>query len=51
MSIEMSKASATVTKERVAQPVPWTKRLASGRVYLGALIVLVWGLVPSTGWS
>ncbi|MGW4329368.1 carbohydrate ABC transporter permease [Nocardia sp. NPDC004573] len=35
-----------VTDESVAQPVPWTKRLGSVRVYLGALIVLVWGLAP-----
>ncbi|WP_201298006.1 carbohydrate ABC transporter permease [Nocardia sp. CY41] len=35
-----------VTDESAAQPVPWTKRLGSVRVYLGALIVLVWGLAP-----
>ncbi|WP_084515682.1 carbohydrate ABC transporter permease [Nocardia acidivorans] len=46
MSIDMSKAPATAVKERAPQPVPWAKRLASGRVYLGALIVLVWGLGP-----
>ncbi|MFI5778277.1 carbohydrate ABC transporter permease [Nocardia sp. NPDC051570] len=26
--------------------MPWTKRLGSARVYLGALIILVWGLGP-----
>ncbi|MGV9676074.1 carbohydrate ABC transporter permease [Nocardia sp. NPDC003482] len=26
--------------------VPWSKRLGSARVYLGALIILVWGLAP-----
>ncbi|MFB7720452.1 MULTISPECIES: carbohydrate ABC transporter permease [unclassified Nocardia] len=46
MSIDMSKAPAAPVKKPVAQSVPWTKRLASGRVYLGALIVLVWGLGP-----
>ncbi|BDT93471.1 MULTISPECIES: carbohydrate ABC transporter permease [Nocardia] len=35
-----------VTDESAAQPIPWTKRLGSARVYLGALIVLVWGLAP-----
>lgn len=35
-----------VTDESAAQPIPWTKRLGSVRVYLGALIVLVWGLAP-----
>ncbi|MEU2037971.1 carbohydrate ABC transporter permease [Nocardia niwae] len=34
------------TGESAAQKVPWTKRLGSARVYLGALIVLVWGLAP-----
>ncbi|MGY4098253.1 carbohydrate ABC transporter permease [Nocardia sp. R16R-3T] len=29
-----------------AAQVPWTKRLGSVRLYLGALIVLVWGLAP-----
>ncbi|OJF84980.1 sugar ABC transporter permease [Nocardia seriolae] len=28
------------------QAVSWGKRLTSGKVYLGALIVLVWGLAP-----
>ncbi|AYF76049.1 carbohydrate ABC transporter permease [Nocardia yunnanensis] len=30
----------------VRQPVSWGRRLTSGRVYLGALIVLIWGLAP-----
>ncbi|MBH0778623.1 carbohydrate ABC transporter permease [Nocardia sp. NEAU-351] len=29
-----------------AARVPWTKRLGATRVYLGALIVMVWGLAP-----
>ncbi|WP_084161043.1 carbohydrate ABC transporter permease [Nocardia sp. BMG51109] len=29
-----------------AAPVPWSKRLKSARLYVGALIVLVWGLAP-----
>ncbi|WP_028475830.1 carbohydrate ABC transporter permease [Nocardia sp. CNY236] len=29
-----------------AQSVPWTKRLGSVRLYLGAAIVLVWGMAP-----
>ncbi|WP_405487097.1 carbohydrate ABC transporter permease [Nocardia sp. NBC_00511] len=33
-------------KTPVRQPVSWGRRLTSGRVYLGALIVLVWGLGP-----
>ncbi|WP_174553160.1 carbohydrate ABC transporter permease [Nocardia beijingensis] len=36
---------AVTEKPAVAQ-VPWTKRLGSVRLYLGALIVLVWGLAP-----
>ncbi|MBF6075560.1 carbohydrate ABC transporter permease [Nocardia beijingensis] len=36
---------AVTEKPAVAQ-VPWTKRLGSARLYLGALIVLVWGLAP-----
>ncbi|MEU0543308.1 carbohydrate ABC transporter permease [Nocardia sp. NPDC005978] len=38
--------AATAPKAPAPQAVPWTKRLASARVYLGALIVLVWGLGP-----
>lgn len=33
-------------RKPVPQPIPWTKRLTSGRVYLGALIILIWGLGP-----
>ncbi|MGY2119583.1 carbohydrate ABC transporter permease [Nocardia gipuzkoensis] len=39
-------AEKPVPGQRGAQPVPWTKRLGSVRLYLGALIVLVWGLAP-----
>ncbi|WP_459963088.1 carbohydrate ABC transporter permease [Nocardia sp. IFM 10818] len=39
-------APVPVARTTVRQSVPWTKRLASGRVYLGALIVLIWGLGP-----
>ncbi|WP_228833922.1 carbohydrate ABC transporter permease [Nocardia abscessus] len=39
-------AEKPVTGQPAAQPVPWTKRLGSVRLYLGALIVLVWGLAP-----
>ncbi|MFJ4658722.1 carbohydrate ABC transporter permease [Nocardia sp. NPDC088792] len=33
-------------RKPVPQPISWTKRLTSGRVYLGALIILLWGLGP-----
>lgn len=47
MSISMTKQpDATLAGKSAAQQIPWTKRLASGRVYLGALIILVWGLGP-----
>jgi multiple sugar transport system permease protein len=36
----------TVTTKTPAAQLPWTKRLGSVRLYLGALIVLVWGLAP-----
>ncbi|MGY1945837.1 carbohydrate ABC transporter permease [Nocardia asiatica] len=43
-------AVQTVDKPAAGQPaaqqIPWTKRLGSVRLYLGALIVLVWGLAP-----
>ncbi|MEU0503707.1 carbohydrate ABC transporter permease [Nocardia sp. NPDC005998] len=32
--------------QKNAAPTPWTKRLGPVRLYLGALIVLVWGLAP-----
>ncbi|MBF6193618.1 carbohydrate ABC transporter permease [Nocardia beijingensis] len=35
-----------MTGKPAAAQVPWTKRLGSVRLYLGALIVLVWGLAP-----
>ena len=33
-------------KSAASGTVPWTKKLGSVRLYLGALIVLVWGLAP-----
>ncbi|MEV6334288.1 carbohydrate ABC transporter permease [Nocardia vinacea] len=36
----------TVTTKKPAAQVSWTKRLGPVRLYLGALIVLVWGLAP-----
>ncbi|WP_081512222.1 carbohydrate ABC transporter permease [Nocardia donostiensis] len=47
-------ATTTQTKPRQARPrqaagkgrAAWTRKLGSARVYLGALIVLVWGLGP-----
>ncbi|WP_245562779.1 carbohydrate ABC transporter permease [Nocardia araoensis] len=39
-------AEKATTSKRAAAPVPWTKRIGSVRLYLGALIVLVWGLAP-----
>ncbi|MGW4245284.1 carbohydrate ABC transporter permease [Nocardia sp. NPDC004722] len=42
--------STNVIEETVEKPVrqqlSWRQRLTSGRVYLGALIVLIWGLAP-----
>ncbi|MEV0249632.1 carbohydrate ABC transporter permease [Nocardia sp. NPDC050712] len=37
---------AVATKTPAVQSVPWTKRLTSVRLYLGVLIILVWGLGP-----
>ncbi|MFD6463922.1 carbohydrate ABC transporter permease, partial [Streptomyces roseolus] len=37
---------SVATKTPAAQAVPWTKRLSSVRLYLGVLIILVWGLGP-----
>lgn len=44
MSVQTAQEPAT--DESAARPVPWTKRIGSVRLYLGALIVLVWGLAP-----
>ncbi|MEU1995388.1 carbohydrate ABC transporter permease [Nocardia gamkensis] len=44
MSVQTAQKPAT--DKSAARPVPWTKRLGSVRLYLGALIVLVWGLAP-----
>ncbi|MET8876095.1 carbohydrate ABC transporter permease [Nocardia sp. NPDC004604] len=42
--------TTVITEKPAAQknvaPTPWTKRLGPVRLYLGALIVLVWGLAP-----
>ncbi|MEU7630174.1 carbohydrate ABC transporter permease [Nocardia sp. NPDC049220] len=38
--------SVQTTKSSRVQSFPWSKRLGSIRLYLGALIVLVWGLAP-----
>ncbi|MCU1645898.1 MAG: carbohydrate transporter permease [Nocardia sp.] len=46
MSTDLATETVSKPKAPAGQAVPWTKRLASGRVYLGALIVLVWGLGP-----
>ncbi|MEV6277169.1 carbohydrate ABC transporter permease [Nocardia sp. NPDC051832] len=37
---------SVATKTPAAGSVPWTKRLTSVRLYLGVLIILVWGLGP-----
>ncbi|GAB0108153.1 carbohydrate ABC transporter permease [Nocardia sp. JMUB6875] len=42
----MSTSVIETTKKPARQSVPLGKRLTSGRVYLGALIVLAWGLGP-----
>jgi multiple sugar transport system permease protein len=44
MSVQTAQKPAT--DKSAARPVPWTKRVGSVRLYLGALIVLVWGLAP-----
>ncbi|WP_433523593.1 carbohydrate ABC transporter permease [Nocardia pseudovaccinii] len=36
----------TVSTKKPAAQTPWAKRLGPVRLYLGALIVLVWGLAP-----
>ncbi|WP_327110945.1 carbohydrate ABC transporter permease [Nocardia sp. NBC_01730] len=38
--------SVQTTRKPATQAVAWTKRIGSVRLYLGALIVLVWGLAP-----
>ncbi|MFF7938454.1 carbohydrate ABC transporter permease [Nocardia gamkensis] len=44
MSVQTAQKPAI--DKSAARPVPWTRRLGSVRLYLGALIVLVWGLAP-----
>ncbi|MBF6137266.1 carbohydrate ABC transporter permease [Nocardia otitidiscaviarum] len=38
--------TTTTATPRARQTTPWVKRLTNGRVYLGALIILIWGLGP-----
>ncbi|MGO4615333.1 carbohydrate ABC transporter permease [Nocardia sp. 2YAB30] len=38
--------SVQTTRKPATRTVAWTKRIGSVRLYLGALIVLVWGLAP-----
>ncbi|BCK59245.1 carbohydrate ABC transporter permease [Nocardia wallacei] len=42
----LTDAPTGATAATVTADVPWTQRLRSARVYVGALIVLVWGLGP-----
>jgi multiple sugar transport system permease protein len=42
----MAAMNTASTPEPVAAQIPWTKRIGSLRIYLGVLIVLVWGLGP-----
>ncbi|WP_416382191.1 carbohydrate ABC transporter permease [Nocardia higoensis] len=48
----MATTTPTLRKEPASKkkpnvnPVPWTKRIAGLRIYVGALIVLLWGLGP-----
>ncbi|MGQ4597992.1 ABC transporter permease subunit [Nocardia sp. R6R-6] len=46
MSVQTTKKPAAQPAETAARPVARTKRLRSVRLYLGAVIVLVWGLAP-----
>lgn len=46
MSIAMTKEAPERRPELDVQPVSWRKRLGTVRLYLGVLIVLVWGLGP-----
>lgn len=39
-------SSSTLTTKPQAPRVPWTKRFGTVRLYVGALIVLLWGLGP-----
>lgn len=46
MSISMTKEPSVRPEAPAVQPVSWRKRLGTVRMYLGVLIVLVWGLGP-----
>ncbi len=46
MSISMTKEPDVARAEVAVPPVSWRKRLGTVRMYLGVLIVLVWGLGP-----
>lgn len=46
MSISMTKEAPVERAEVPVQPVSWRKRIGTVRMYLGVLIVLVWGLGP-----
>ncbi len=46
MSISMTKESPATREAAPVQPISWRKRLGTVRMYLGVLIVLVWGLGP-----
>ncbi|GAD85510.1 putative ABC transporter permease protein [Nocardia asteroides NBRC 15531] len=46
MSISMTKEAPAQRPEAPVQPVSLRKRLGTARMYLGVLIVLVWGLGP-----
>lgn len=46
MSTSMTKESPATREAAAVQPISWRKRLGTVRMYLGVLIVLVWGLGP-----
>ncbi|WP_394358645.1 carbohydrate ABC transporter permease [Nocardia canadensis] len=46
MSISITKEAPVERAEAPVQPVSWRKRIGTVRMYLGVLIVLVWGLGP-----
>ncbi|GEM31436.1 ABC transporter permease [Nocardia neocaledoniensis NBRC 108232] len=46
MSISTTKESPATREAAPVQPISWRKRLGTVRMYLGVLIVLVWGLGP-----
>ncbi len=46
MSISMTKEPAAAREQVAVRPTSWRQRLGTVRMYLGVLIVLVWGLGP-----